>query len=248
MRLLMLDIETAPHRVYAWGLWGQDISIDQIEEPGYTLCWAAKWYGKRGVSFDSIHKSKPADMVAGIYDLICKADAVIHYNGTKFDMPTLNQEFLKHGLNPPPPYHQIDLLKTVRRQFRLPSNKLDYVARHLGIAGKHKHKGMALWKECMDGVPAAWREMERYNKQDVLLLEQVYDSILPWITGHPNVALFDGIPKQSCPKCRGPVQSRGKRHTQTQVYRRFQCTRCGSWSRERKNSTPPEMKNILVQA
>ena len=37
-RILLLDIETAPHRVFAWGLWGQDIYLDQIEEPGYTLC------------------------------------------------------------------------------------------------------------------------------------------------------------------------------------------------------------------
>ncbi len=40
-KILLLDIETAPHRVYAWGLWGQDIYLDQIEAPGYTLCWAA---------------------------------------------------------------------------------------------------------------------------------------------------------------------------------------------------------------
>jgi hypothetical protein len=33
-KILLLDIETAPHRVYSWGLWKQDIHIDRIIEPG----------------------------------------------------------------------------------------------------------------------------------------------------------------------------------------------------------------------
>ena len=56
MKKLILDIETAPHRVYAWGLWDQNIYIDQIEEPGYTLCWAAKWHGKNKVMFKGLKK------------------------------------------------------------------------------------------------------------------------------------------------------------------------------------------------
>ena len=30
MKILLLDIETTPMQVYAWGLWDQNISIDQI--------------------------------------------------------------------------------------------------------------------------------------------------------------------------------------------------------------------------
>ena len=101
MKILLLDIETAPHRVFSWGIWNQDINPSNIIEQGYTVCWAAKWYGKKQVMFDSIHRSKRKEMIRGIYDLLEEADAVIHYNGTKFDIPTLNHEFLFDGLPPP---------------------------------------------------------------------------------------------------------------------------------------------------
>ncbi len=44
----------------------------------------------------------------------------------------------------------------------------------------------------MNKDPAAWKVMEKYNKQDVLLLEKVYDRLLPWIKSHPNHHLFNG--------------------------------------------------------
>lgn len=103
MRILHLDIETAPHKVYAWGLYDQDIAINQIVEPGYTLCWAAKWHGSQELKFDSVWDSGKRRMIKRIHKLLAKADAVVHYNGLKFDIPTLNQEFLQIGLKPPPP-------------------------------------------------------------------------------------------------------------------------------------------------
>ena len=84
-------------------------------------------------------------MPKGIHGLLNDADAVVHYNGTKFDIPTLNKEFLLHSFNPPSPYKQIDLLRVVRSNFRFPSNKLDYVAQRLNLGKKHEHEGHELW-------------------------------------------------------------------------------------------------------
>jgi len=53
-KILFLDIESAPSRVYTWGLFNQNIALNQIEEPGYTLCWAAKWFGKKKMLFSSV--------------------------------------------------------------------------------------------------------------------------------------------------------------------------------------------------
>ena len=95
-----------------------------IVAPGYTLCWAAMWEGERDVEFASI-KDGEEHMLTKIHALLDEADAVVHYNGTKFDIPILNREFLRYGMAPPSHYHQIDLLKTVRKQFKFQSNKLD---------------------------------------------------------------------------------------------------------------------------
>lgn len=56
MKILLLDIETAPNTVYTWGLFKQNIAINQIESPGYILCWAAKWLGDDRMFFSSLRK------------------------------------------------------------------------------------------------------------------------------------------------------------------------------------------------
>ncbi len=234
-KILLLDIETAPHRVYAWGLWGQDIFLNQIEAPGYTLCWAAKWFGPgEKMMFASVHAQGREKMLSNIYSLINEADIVVHYNGTKFDMPTLNKEFVIEGWSPPVSYKQIDLLVTARRQFRLASNKLDWVAKSLGLGSKMEHKGMSLWRKCMAGEPAAWRIMERYNKRDVVVLEKVYIRLRPWVINHPNVALFSGEERPACTNCGSlRVVKRGYYYAKSLRYRRFSCKDCGANMRAR---------------
>jgi hypothetical protein len=229
VKLLLLDIETAPHISATWGLFDQNVALDQLMEPGYTLCWAAKWYGEREVMFDSI-LSGPKRMTKRIHKLMGEADAICHYNGNKFDIPTLNKEFLIQGLPPPAPSKQIDLLRTARSRFRLASNKLDFVAQALGLGCKTKHKGMALWLGCMKKTKADWDVMEEYNKQDVLLLEKVYDKLKPWIVGHPNRSVMEDT--FCCDKCGSKnYQKRGKAVTSAARYVRFQCQDCGGWFR-----------------
>lgn len=234
MKILLLDIESSPNTAHVWGLWQQNVSINQLMESSYVLCYAAKWYGDKQVMFDSVHKSRPKTMLKGIHGLLNDADAVVHYNGTKFDIPTLNKEFLLHSFNPPSPYKQIDLLRVVRSNFRFPSNKLDYVAQRLNLGKKHEHEGHELWVKCMNGDKDAWKRMEKYNIQDVVLLENLYSHLLPWIKSHPNHNLFsDG---HVCPNCGSPsVQRRGTAISATGTYQRYQCRSCGTWSQSTKS-------------
>lgn len=250
MKILHLDIETAPNKVYSWGLWNQNIAINQIVESGYTMCWAAKWHGERGVMFNSIHHSSEIEMLEEIFELINEADAVVHYNGEKFDMPTLNREFLIHGLGVPDPYHHIDLLKVVRQRFKFPSNKLDYVAQELDLGSKTKHMGMEMWKGCMAGEDKDWKLMEKYNKQDVKLLEDLYNVLLPWIQKHPNHALYASTDSPVCPNCGSThLHKKGVETTLTMKYQRYKCVDCGTPIRGRTNiGTKEEKVNTLTQS
>lgn len=242
MRILLLDIETAPNLVHVWGLWQQNVHISQIMDSSYVMCWAAKWLGEKEIFFDSVHQSKPKTMLKRVHKLLEEADAVIHYNGTRFDIPTLNKEFLLNGLTPPSTYKQIDLLLTARGRFRFPSNKLDFIAQALGVGKKHKHAGHELWVKCMAGEDDAWKSMEEYNKQDVTLLEKVYEIFLPWIRNHPNVGLYNQSGEENCPNCGGThLRPRGFAYTANTRYQRYRCGDCGTWSRSRKadkKSTP----------
>lgn len=247
MKLLQLDIETAPNVVYVWGLYDQNISTTQIIASGYTLCYAAKWYGDDEVHFDSVRKSGMKRMLSGIHKLLNEADAVIHYNGRSFDIPTLNKEFLIHGLPPPAPYKQIDLYRVVKAEFRFPSKKLDYIAKELGFDGKEQHKGQAMWTGCMNGDAESWAEMEKYNRGDVRELERLYERLRPWIRSHPNAGVYDEPGLPVCPNCgSGRLERRGFAFTAIGKYARHVCKACGKWSREAAQEIPKEDRaNIM---
>lgn len=233
MKILLLDIETAPNVVHVWRLWKQNVAINQIVAPGYVLCWAAKWLGASDMQFDSVNRSRPKKMFERVHKLISEADVVVHYNGKAFDIPTLNKEFITLGMLPPPPYKQVDLCLTAKREFLFPSNKMEYVARHLKIGEKVEHEGHALWVKCMAGDTEAWKKMERYNKGDVLLLEALYERMKPWIRNHPAHGVYSESSVNVCPACgSAKLQRRGFYRTQVNKYARLQCQGCGTWSRE----------------
>jgi uncharacterized protein YprB with RNaseH-like and TPR domain len=186
MNILLLDIETAPHSAYVWGLRKQNVAINQIINSGELLCYSSKWYGEEAITFDSVMKSQKRHMLQRLTRDLRKADVVVHYNGHKFDMPMINAEFIRNHVPPVLSYHNVDLLKVVRQHFRFPSYKLEYVAQVLGLGGKEKHKGFELWVECMQRDLSAWKTMEKYNIQDVILLEKLYTTLLPWIISTPS--------------------------------------------------------------
>lgn len=234
MKILLLDIETAPNTAYVWGLFKENIPLARLVETGYVMCWSAKWLGEDKVMFDSVHNNLPDNMLYNIHALLDEADAVIHYNGTRFDIPILNREFLLYGMTPPAPYKQIDLLKVARNQFKFTSNKLDHVAQELGVGKKVEHIGFDLWIRCMNHEEEAWKMMEEYNKHDVVLLEKVYEKLKPWIKGHANHNLYtsvDGV----CPNCGGSkYHKRGFYYSSNRKYQRLKCNGCGTWFRSSK--------------
>ena len=101
MKILLIDIETSPNTAHVWGLWQQNVSLNQLLESSYTMCYSAKFLGEKTIYFDSVHKNDAKTMLEGVYKLLEQSDAVVHYNGSKFDMPTLNKEFLLHKMPPP---------------------------------------------------------------------------------------------------------------------------------------------------
>jgi DNA polymerase elongation subunit (family B) len=249
MRLLLIDIETVPTLAYTWDIHNAFIPVEFIVKPSSVLCFSAQWYGEKEVLFYSIRKDGYNRMIREAHRLLSEADAIVHYNGNNFDIPILNREFLKLGLPPASPAHQLDLWQTVSRKFRMVSSKLAFVGPYLKIGEKVKHEGNDLWLGCMNNDPECWAKMETYNRQDTALLGGLYKKILPWIDHHPNVNLFhkdfDGNDVQ-CPKCGSKnVQWAGTRKAVTYTYKRYQCNDCGSWGRARMSEkTAPKPKVV----
>jgi len=241
-RILTFDIETSPNISFTWGLWQQNVSLSQLVKSGEVISFAAKWYGEKKIYFHSVHHDGKEAMLGAAYDYLNEADIVVHYNGKTFDVPWFNAEFVRQGWSPPSPYAQVDLLQTVRSNFRFPSKKLDYVSQELGLGAKTSHTGFQLWVDCMEGKEKAWNLMRKYNRQDVALTEKLYDRLKPWIKNHPHAGLFSGE-DHGCVQCGGMrLAKRGTARTASSVYQRYQCSDCGRWQRGNKALSRTIMK------
>lgn len=253
LKILHVDIETAPKQAFVWGMWKQNISPIQLISDWFMLSWRAKWhhsdviYGAVLTEQDAIDEDD-GHILQELWDMLDEADVVVGHNVDKFDAPSINTRFLVNGLTPPSPYKTVDTLKVAKRKFKFSSNRLDYLGEFLGVGRKMDTGGMELWIECLKGNEEALQKMYEYNGQDVLLLQEVYTRLLPYIPHHPNHNTSEHLDKHSCTRCGSEhVVRRGYYSTNLSKFQRYKCNSCGAWSRARVNvRTKEEMSKTLM--
>ena len=241
-KILALDLETSPNLAHVWGLFNQNIGIVQLMEWTEVICFGARWLGTDEVIFKSVYHDSKEEMLQTIWDLMNEADAIMGWNSKGFDVKHLYREFIENGMLPPSPHIDLDLMLASKRKFRFPSNKLDYFAQKMGVGAKVKHEGHELWVKCMRNEPEAWADMKKYQIQDVDILFGVYDKLLPWIEGHPHMALFSGE-ALACPNCGSTnVRRYGSTTTTAGKFPRYVCE-CGKWSRDAKREGTTSLRS-----
>lgn len=252
-KMLVFDIENAPNLAWTWGLWQQNV-ID-VEQDWYMLSYAYAWYdlskdaiGDTG--FVSIFQDPDFTpdtdddklVVDSLYDLLDEADIVIGQNSKSFDVKKFNaRAIIKGHRSPPQPFRQIDTKTAAADIGQFGSNSLKRLAKQLGITLKESNRGWELWRECMAGDQTAWREMESYNRNDVVATAELYSRLRPWMTSrqHPNLGVYVTARGKVCTNCanketeEGGVgfQSRGFQHTNASSFRQVKCNHCGAYSR-----------------
>lgn len=234
IKVLIFDIETSPIIARVWGLKDQNIGLSQIRDDWFVIAWAAKWLGEKKVHYCDQRNSRNLGddkaLVLRLWLMLDEADIVITQNGKNFDSPKLNARFIMHGFKPPSPYRHLDTYQIARKVAKFTSNKLEYLAEKLCTKYKKlkhsKYPGMDLWNECLKGNLSAWKEMEKYNKHDVLATEELYNKLKAWAP--------DAMPQPyllECTVCgKGPVYRRGTTVTNKGRFMRYQCQACGKWA------------------
>jgi uncharacterized protein YprB with RNaseH-like and TPR domain len=237
-KILFYDIETAPMVVATWGLFDQTIQIDSIIQDWYIICACWKWAGSDKIYSVSVLQGKDHRddyaVCKALHDAISEADIIVAQNGDNFDMKKLMARAIAHGLPPIGRKPSVDTLKEARRVFKFSSNKLDYIGQFLEAGAKMvTEKG--LWMKALDGHKPSIRAMVDYCKQDVVLLERVYEKMRPYMQNHPNVNLWQKT-EYCCPNCGSPdVARNGFRYTAAGVFQKWVCRVCGAVSKEGKN-------------
>ena len=225
-KILILDIEWRPVKALVWRAWDETVSPEQILEDGGVLCVGLKWLGKKEKWLFSEWEHGKKRMLRGVHKMLSEADAVVTYNGDKYDLPKLNGEFLRYGFRPPNPPTSIDLIKTIKK-LGFFMNRLAFIGPFLGLGGKVSHEGFELWVKVMNRDERAIKKMTRYALKDVTLTEKLYKRIRPFIMNHPHLGEMSS---RKCGACgSNKVQSRGYRRTRANRIQRLQCQACGSW-------------------
>ncbi len=234
-KILLYDLETFPNKGYFWAGKMYEVNIIKTIEYGGLASVAWKFLGDSKIQFLSREgKRDDKNIVKKLWELFDQADATVAHNGIAFDMKTSNTNILKYSMNPPSPYKSIDTKVEMKKYFRFDSNSLDAASRFLNLGRKLKHEGFDMWEECMADQPSAWKKMEKYNKHDVYLLEQLYNKLLPWMKPAINVAQLSGL-EFGCPKCGSEnLVLNGMQLSPAGAYQRYRCKDCGGYCKARK--------------
>lgn len=184
-------------------------------------------YSKKGMLDD---KGLVADF-AKVYET---ADITVGHYSSRFDVPMLQSKLLKNGLPPLAPVKHIDTWDVARKNFKLHNNRLNSLAGFLGTNHQKTAIDFESWLQAAHGSKKHLKEVVDHCRYDVLVLEEVFNKIKPWIRQMPARQLFVGGDPMSCPSCGSThLHSRGYHVSRTRKYRRFQCQDCGKWSRTR---------------
>lgn len=255
----LIDIETAPITGATWGLFDQNIGLNQIQEEWSILsyCFKPLGGGKNSVEYrDTSAESNPRNdvvLVHRLWELCNEYDVLVAHNGKRFDMKKMRARFLLLGLKPHSPVKVEDTLLFAKHVAAFTSNKLEWLSTYLSSVQKGKHRdfpGYELWAECLKGNPKAWKAMKKYNIPDVISMEEVYMKLRPWVRGSVNVAVYSDDEEVCCPVCGSTtVVEEGFQYTQTGKYLRYHCMseQCGAWSRSRYTvNTKGKRHSLLV--
>ena len=205
IKILFFDIETGYHIVRSWRI-GYNLSLtpDNIIDTKKIICISYKWKDEDKVhtlTWDKNQNEK--QMLEKFISIMNEASLVIGHNSDRFDEKELRTRCIANGVLMYPKYRSLDTFKKSKAHFSFPSNKLDYIGKFLNCGRKLDHEGYSLWIKVVEGNDRkALKDMVSYCEQDVILLEDAYSILSPYITHNTNFSTIkDDKNKWSCPEC-----------------------------------------------
>ena len=208
-KILTYDIETSFVLARVWGTGKQYVGHDAIQDETQIITVAYKWVGSDKVEYLKWSRKKKSDkkLMKAFLEEYNKADMVIGWNNNSFDNKIVNSRALKHGLEVNTHVKSFDIMRQVKKVFRLPSYSMAYVSKYLGLGGKLQHNGIKMWEDIAWGSKADYKQsmamMVKYNVQDVALTEEIYFKVRKYLSGVMHAGVLMGKSKMTCPHCGG---------------------------------------------
>lgn len=207
---------------------------------GHILCAVAKWHGEKKLHSWRVDEaanyrttpmsfSNDKHIVQALVKMVDEADVVVAYYGgyNRFDIPYLNTRAIANKVKPCATCQVIDPWYIAKTRLKMARNSMDAVAQLVGAQQKG-HIPWPEWHRAKFGDSKALSKLLGYCKQDVRVLEDVYDALVPLMPSHPLLYRGKRDGQLVCPKCgHGRSRSLGIRKTATADIQRRQCGSCG---------------------
>ena len=229
-KTLIYDIETSPCLGWFWRTGKTTIGAHQIRRPGKIICISYRfthWPEGKVKHLKWTKNQSDKTMVVRFAKIAEKADIIVGHNGDSFDKKWLNTRLAYHQY--PTIRHMLteDTLKQARKEFNLPSFKLDFLCKYFHIEGKLTTR-TGLWERVVfENCQESLAEMVAYCDQDVLILDKLYARLYPYVQHKINLSIFnDKI--DMCPHCGdATLMKHGFRYTKAGKKQRAICKSCG---------------------
>lgn len=231
IKRLFLDIETGFYEIliktFQLKNYNKYYNPKDIIKDKPIYCMSYKWQYE-----DEVHtidwRMGEKQMIKKCVDIIGQADELVGHNIDGFDLKELRTRAINHGVLMFPTYRTLDTLKKTRQYFRFASNKLDYLGTFLNVGRKLDHEGFHLWEKVADGDEEALETMIAYCEQDVILLEDAFFVLSPFINHNNNFAILTGGKKWECPECASEKVKMYRTYTTPMgvIRREMKCDNC----------------------
>jgi DNA polymerase elongation subunit (family B) len=231
---LYFDIEVSPNIGMFWEAgFKKSIGHENIIKERAIICICYKWEDDKEVQ--SLHwDSKQSDksLLEKFIKIANQADELVAHNGDRFDLSWIRTRCLYHRIPMFPSYTTIDTLKISRSKFKFNSNKLDYIAKFLGVGAKIKTE-FSLWTDILlNKDKLAMEKMIKYCKMDVAVLEKVHKELNNHVLSKTHYGVIFGQDRGSCPECGSDQLHINKYKILASGIRKiiYVCNTCGKYS------------------
>jgi predicted PolB exonuclease-like 3'-5' exonuclease len=227
---LFFDLESSPNIGFFWKSgFKLNIGTENIIKERAIICICYKWEGEKQVhSLNWDSKQCDKAMLQKFIKVANQAAELVAHNGDRYDLTWIRTRCLYHGIDMFPNYTTIDTLKISRSKFNFNSNKLDYIAKFLGVGQKIKTE-FSMWRDIvLDNDKVAMSKMIKYCKMDVIVLERVFKALNAHILPKTNYAMIGSNERGNCPEC-GSKQIIVRAHRYTAIGGKriqYQCRDC----------------------
>src|SRR2546427_734484 len=172
-KILFFDIETA--------------GVNALKSDlGFVICFGYKWNYENEphcltISRKRLRKFDDGELLKKASEIFTRADLVVAHFGSVFDRRFLQGRLLIKGLDPIPNTKMRDTCMIARSVANFSSNRLKHLANTLGLVNqKLDNNWPSAWFRVMQGDMEALRNLAIYCKGDVLALEELYYTLLPF--------------------------------------------------------------------